>query len=289
MVSGSVSSIEDPAIAELLFGSSTPSTTTSSLLSFNFRRGQQFVLHEEPGGRRRSRLNLGRLYRNTVSSEVAGIGSHLNGCVSSSGGGSDIKLLGYQKIVDNSLECIEIDQSKPVVTSNGRLTEDREDFDIDADCKPLRTSLLSLTTAETSNPSAPQRLHVTEKLGNRASRHQLEHAISTPNLGSALPIALDISTADSLAIERCPRCGLPDLSVITTTAPIATTPSRKHGRSSSIGPSVSLPSLLSLDPTLLSPSAGGAQTSGNIRPTMRRLKHQHRHKAAIFTRKRNSK
>ena len=125
-------------IAELLFGSA--SSTSSSLLSrrsLNFRRGQQFVLHEEPGVRRRSRLNLGRLYRSAVRSEVAGIGTSLNGGTSS--GSNDIKLLGYQKIVDDSLECIEVEESKPAVNGGGneeRRVLQREVSDIDGKRPP---------------------------------------------------------------------------------------------------------------------------------------------------------
>lgn len=122
----------------------------------------------------------------------------------------------------------------------------------------------------------------------------MEHAISTPNLGltgqssSLASWKAVAAAADAVVVERCSRCGLPDLSTITTA--INTT--------SSLVTSVSLPSLSSLDPTAgthvvlegssLSDSAGvplgGSRVSG--RPTMRRLKQQHRHRA-LFTRRHN--
>lgn len=163
------------------------------------------------------------------------------------------------------------------------------------------TSLLSLPSAENAHPPILQRLrlpHRLEKSDKRASSHRLDHAISTPNLASVYPTssllpAWDESTADSLVIERCPQCGLPDLTPITATTTTTPAPASatKHQRAFSLETSVSLPSLPTLDSNLL--ASGGVQGSSisivNIRPTMRRLKNQHRHKAAIFPRRRNAK
>ncbi|KAL5103453.1 hypothetical protein TcWFU_010347 [Taenia crassiceps] len=157
-------------------------------------------------------------------------------------------------------------------------------------------SLVSLPSAETSKlPILRRKRHLQHLRRPQPcnSRH-MEHAISTPNLGltglnSSLASWKAVAVAaDTMVVERCPRCGLPDLSAIATTINTV----------SSMVTSVSLPSLSSLDPTTathvvvegssLSDSAGVPLGGGRVggRPTMRRLKQQHRHKA-LFTRRHN--
>lgn len=128
-------------------------------------------------------------------------------------------------------------------------------------------------------------------MGPSSSSRRMEHSISTPNLGlTALTSSLaTVASGDTLMIERCLRCGLPDLSVITATA----VQTQKNGETSAMATSLSLPSLSSLDPATIAAAMANSSFSDSTgiqgeRPSMRRLKYQRRNKA-IITRKHNSK
>lgn len=119
---GPVSLAEDPAIADLLICSSSLSHRSLVL-----HRGQRFVLHDQR--RRRSRLNLGRLYKTAVRSEVAGVSGSSK--VGNGGGNSDVKLLGYRRIVDDSLECVEMSEVSPVLDGQTNEAEEEEEGEDD--------------------------------------------------------------------------------------------------------------------------------------------------------------
>ncbi|VUZ43424.1 unnamed protein product, partial [Hymenolepis diminuta] len=127
-----------------------------------------------------------------------------------------------------------------------------------------------------------------------SSSHRIEHSISTPNLVlTALSSSIAVAaSADNMTVERCPLCGLPDLSTVTATTTVIGA-RRENGKMSTMTSSLSLPSLSSLDPNTVIAGMASSSLSDSAglqggRPTMRKLKQQRRRRA-IFPKKQSSK
>lgn len=172
-------------------------------------------------------------------------------------------------------------------------------------CFPSRrkcVSMMSLPDADSSKLARRVRSHHQNSphpsqnsiTSSSSSSHRIEHSISTPNLVlTALSSSIAVAaSADNMTVERCPLCGLPDLSTVTATTMVVGA-RRENGKMSTMTSSLSLPSLSSLDPNTVAAGMASSSLSDSAglqgrRPTMRKLKQQRRRRA-IFPKKQSSK
>ncbi|VDO08927.1 unnamed protein product, partial [Rodentolepis nana] len=315
---GSVSSFDDPAIADLLSSNSPNSSVFSRVRR---RRGQRLVLHSPEtvtnsinadNGQLSRRGRLNRLYSNAVRCEVAEVSK--DSISNNVNGAADVRLTGYRRIVDDVFESEEMEEMKTNLSSversmerngggekplNGRKQqeEEHEDESQSASFKNSTRKSASMTSLPNSDSSKLARRirsynqnFPRSSQNSTSSSHRIEHSISTPNLVlTALSSSLAAAaSADNLTVEKCSRCGLPDLSTVTATTMLVGS-RRVNGTTSSMVSSLSLPSLSSLDPNSIASAMATSSLSDSSglqggRPTMRRLKQQRRRKA-IFAKK----
>uniref|UniRef100_A0A5K3EZN6 Protein unc-80 n=1 Tax=Mesocestoides corti TaxID=53468 RepID=A0A5K3EZN6_MESCO len=264
VVAGSTSSVEDTILADLAVSRS------GSYKSLVFGRSHCLV----PSESRRNRFNLGR--RVSTRSDVA-----------IAGGRSDVRLLSYRRITDDSPERNGISRS---TTSKSQDCDDVDDekghwragsgnasrFSKFGEACGQSVSLLSLPSLDVTSPVPLPKFHLLLRLKHNRNQRQMKHALSTPNLdvaaaaaSSEAPLNLRSFSVALEAVGRCPRCGLPDWGGA----------DRPTDTAAAAAPySLSMPSLTSLDPGggSCSLSDPGVSNSLPVRPSMRRLKQQKR-------------